>query len=32
VTGSWYTVNGVKVENPVRKGLYILNGRKVVIK
>jgi hypothetical protein len=31
-TRSWYTVNGVKVEKPKRKGLYIQNGKKVVIK
>jgi hypothetical protein len=31
-TNSWYTVNGVKVKKPVRKGLYIQNGKKVVIK
>ena len=31
-TGSWYTLNGMKVEKPVRKGLYIHNGRKVVVK
>jgi hypothetical protein len=30
--GSIYTLNGVKVEKPVRKGLYIQNGKKVVIK
>ena len=28
----WYTVNGVKVDKPTRKGLYIRNGRKVVIR
>jgi hypothetical protein len=28
----WYNLNGVKVEKPVRKGLYIQNGKKVVIK
>ena len=31
-TGDWYTINGVRIEKPVRKGLYILNGQKVVIK
>ena len=31
-TGTWYTAGGVKVEKPQRKGLYIHNGRKVVIK
>lgn len=29
--GAFYTVQGVKVENPV-KGLYIHNGKKVIIK
>ena len=31
-TDDWYTINGVRIEKPVRKGLYILNGQKVVIK
>ena len=31
-TVDWYTINGVRIEKPVRKGLYILNGQKVVIK
>ena len=31
--GDWYTVDGVKHDKqPVRKGLYIQNGKKVVIK
>ncbi len=30
--GDWYTINGVRIEKPVRKGLYILNGQKVVMK
>lgn len=31
--GDWYDLNGRKLDNaPVRKGLYIFNGRKVVIK
>ncbi len=29
--GSIYTLNGVKVEKPTRKGLYIQNGKKVVV-
>ena len=30
---SWYTVDGVKLDGkPTRKGLYIFNGRKIVIK
>ena len=32
-SGDWYTVDGVKQSGvPVRKGLYLNNGRKVVIK
>ena len=27
-----YTLQGVKVERPVRKGIYIINGKKTVIK
>jgi hypothetical protein len=31
--GAWYTVDGVKLNGkPTRKGLYIFNGHKVVIK
>ena len=31
--GKWYTVNGVQLqEKPTRPGLYIYNGKKVVIK
>ena len=31
--GDWYNVNGMKLnQQPTRKGLYIQNGRKVVIK
>ena len=29
--GAWYTIQGVRVDQPT-KGLYIHNGRKVVIK
>ena len=30
--GSWYTINGVKLNGkPTKKGVYIVNGRKVVI-
>ena len=33
VTASWYTLDGVKLSGkPTRKGLYLLNGRVVVIK
>lgn len=30
--GAWYTINGQRVDKPAQKGLYIHNGRKVVIK
>ena len=30
--GDWFTVNGVRIDKPTKKGLYIHNGRKVVIK
>lgn len=30
--GAWYTINGQRVDKPTQKGLYIHNGRKVVIK
>ena len=31
--GQWYTVNGMKLDKqPTTKGVYIRNGRKVVIK
>ena len=30
--GEWFTVNGVRIDKPTKKGLYIHNGRKVVIK
>ena len=29
--GAWYTIQGVRVDKPA-KGLYIHNGRKVVVK
>ncbi len=29
--GSIYTLSGVKVDKPTRKGLYIKNGRKIVV-
>ena len=29
--GAWYTIQGVRVDQPT-KGLYIHNGKKVVIK
>ena len=30
--GDWYTLFGIRVMKPYRKGVYILNGHKVVIK
>ena len=30
--GDWYDLNGRKVTAPTRKGIYIHNGKKVVIK
>ena len=31
--GKWYTTNGLQLQNkPTRKGVYIFNGRKVVVK
>ena len=30
--GAWYTINGQRIDQPTTKGLYIHNGRKVVIK
>ena len=33
VTDGWYTLNGMKLQSvPTEKGIYILNGKKVVIK
>ena len=30
--GAWYTINGVKLDKqPTKKGVYILNGKKVVV-
>lgn len=31
-TATWYTLDGRKVAAPTKKGVYILNGRKVVVK
>lgn len=28
----WYTINGVRISKPAQKGLYIHNGKKVIIK
>ena len=30
--GYYYDLNGMKIENPTKKGVYIQNGKKVVIK
>jgi len=30
--GDWYTINGTRIEMPTKKGLYIHNGKKVVVK
>ena len=30
--GDWYTIDGRKVNAPSKKGIYIMNGRKVVVK
>ncbi len=29
---SWYNLRGQKIERPTAKGLYILNGKKVMVK
>ncbi len=31
-TDSWYTLQGVKIEKPATKGIYIHNGHKVVVR
>jgi hypothetical protein len=28
----WYTVRGQRIDKPTKKGLYIKNGKKVIIK
>jgi hypothetical protein len=30
--GYWYNLNGRRVEKPAAKGVYIINGKKVIIK
>ena len=30
--GEWYTIDGRKVNAPTKKGIYIMNGKKVVVK
>jgi hypothetical protein len=32
VNNSWFSLNGQRMDKPTRKGLYILNRKKVVIK
>ena len=31
-TATWYDLNGRKVAAPTKKGIYIMNGKKVVVK
>lgn len=30
--GTWYTINGQRISKPTEKGIYIHNGKKVVVK
>jgi len=30
--GQWYNLNGVRISQPTQKGIYILNGKKIVLK
>lgn len=32
MNGEWYTLQGVRVDRPTERGIYILNGKKVLIK
>lgn len=32
LSDTWYNLNGQRIDTPTKKGLYILNGRKVVVK
>ena len=32
LTGAWHDLQGRRIEKPVRKGIYVRNGQKVVIK
>jgi hypothetical protein len=33
ISGAWYDLNGRKLQSiPTKKGLYIMNGKKVVVK
>ena len=29
---SWYTLDGRKIDRPTKAGMYILNGKKVIVK
>ena len=29
---AWYTISGIRVNRPAAKGVYIHNGRKVIVK
>ena len=31
-TDNWFDLNGRRIEKPTKKGLYIKNGKKVVVK
>ncbi len=30
--GAWYTLSGVRVDKPTQKGIYIHNGKKIIVK
>lgn len=30
--GAWYTISGIRINRPAAKGVYIHNGRKVIVK
>lgn len=32
VTGEWYTLSGVRISRPTSKGMYIQQGRKVIVR
>ena len=29
---NWFNLNGHRIEKPTKKGLYIMNGKKVIVK
>lgn len=31
-SGAWYTINGVRVEQPSQPGIYIRNGKKIIVR